>query len=198
MSLGAYFPKNLGGAGPLVAALNQAVNYAQGVKGKLVVSAAGNNGSDLDHDVNFVSVPAESGSGISAWAGAVDGSLASYSNHGVSGTWVGAGGGDFTPGAPALPGCALPATAFDGITSVCSPDSIFFGCGAGSVLFNGSGTSFSAPMVSGVAALAKGRYPNLTGNQLKTHLQSTADDVGPIGVDNLFSHGRVNAKNAVQ
>ena len=31
MSLGAYFPKNLAGAGPLVAALNKAVNYAQGV-----------------------------------------------------------------------------------------------------------------------------------------------------------------------
>lgn len=201
MSLGARFPKNATGAGPLVAAMNKAVNYAQGVQGKLVVSSAGNNGADLDKDKNFVNVPAQSGSGIAAWAGDIDGNLASYSNHGRSGAYVGAGGGDNTPGSPnvPLPGCVLPASGHDGIVSVCSTFSLFFGCGPNSYLFNGSGTSFSAPAVSGVAALVDGMAGGgLNGNQLKTILKQTADDLGKKGSDNLFSHGRVNANNAVQ
>lgn len=207
MSLGAYFPKNLPGGGPLVAALNKAVNFAQGVSGKLVVSSAGNGdpvtglGIDLDHDGNFVHVPSQSGSGVSAWAGDIDGGLASYSNHGHSGADVGAGGGDSTPGSPQipLPGCGLP-SGHDGIVSVCSPDSLFFPvCGTGNfVLFGGTGTSFSAPAVSGVAALAVGAHGSMNGGQLKTLLKNTADDLGKKGADNLFSHGRVNAKNASQ
>jgi subtilisin family serine protease len=179
--------------------MNKAVNHA-GSKGKLVVTAAGNDFSDLDHDGNFASVPAQSGSGISAWAGDIDGGLAVYSNHGRSGAWVGAGGGDNTPGSPQipLPGCVLPAFGHDGIVSVCSTFSIFFSCGPTSVLFGGTGTSFSAPMVAGVAALVDGKAGgSLSGGQLKTILARTADDVGPNGVDNLFSHGRVNAGNAV-
>ncbi len=197
MSLGAYFPKNLPGAGPLLAAMNKAVNYAQGVMGKLVVSAAGNDGANLGKDGNFVSLPAEAGSGVSAWAGDFYGNLASYTNYGVAGAQLGAGGGDGTPGV-FIPACPLPAFGHDGIVSVCSPDSIFFGCGFGSYLFNGSGTSFSAPIVAGVGALAKGVYPSKNGNQLKTHLMQTADDLGKKGVDKLYSHGRVNADNAVK
>lgn len=198
MSLGAYFPKNSPGGGPLLAAITKAVNYAQGVQGKLVVSASGNDGADLDHDGNFVSLPAQAGSGVSAWGGLIDGSLASYSNHGHSGAWVGAGSGGFVAGT-SLPGCVLPLSVHDDITSVCSPDSLFFGCGGGAnYLIGGNGTSFSAPLVSGVAALAKSRFPGMNGNQLKTHLKDTADDIGPVGADNDFSHGRVNAKTAVQ
>ena len=201
MSLGAYFPKNLPGAGPLVAALNNAVNFA-GSQGVLVVSAAGNNSADLDHDKNFTSVPAQSGSGVSIWAGDIDGNLASYSNFGRSGSRIGAGGGDFTPGSPNVPlaGCVLPAFGHDGIVSVCSTTSLFFGCGSGAnFLFNGTGTSFSAPLVSGVAALVDGKaFGSKNGGQLKTILSQTADDLGKKGVDAIFSHGRVNAGNAVQ
>ena len=39
---------------------------------------------------------------------------------------------------------------------------------------------------------------NLTGQRLRELLAETADDLGRRGVDNLFSHGRVNATNAVQ
>jgi WD40 repeat protein len=63
MSLTAGFAKNLKGAGPLVAALNKAVNYA-GSQGKLVVSAAGNAAFDMDKDGNVTWVPAQSGSGL--------------------------------------------------------------------------------------------------------------------------------------
>lgn len=201
MSLGARFAKNLPGAAQLVAALNKAVNFA-GSQGVLVVSSAGNNGADLDHDRNVVNVPAQSGSGISVWAGDIDGNLAGYSNFGRSGTWVGAGGGDNTPGSPSVPlaGCVLPAFGHDGIVSVCSTTSLFFGCGGGAtVLFNGSGTSFSAPLVAGVAALVDGKASGaLNAERLKTILSRTADDLGKKGVDGIFSHGRVNAGNAVR
>ncbi len=202
MSLGARFPKNAAGGGPLVAALNKAVNFAQGVAGKLVVSSAGNDSADLDRDRNVVSVPAQSGSGIATWAGDIDGNLAGYSNHGRSGATVGAGGGDNTPGTPQipLPGCALQASGQDGIVSICSTTSLFFPvCAPGNfVLSGGTGTSFSAPAVSGVAALIDGMHGGaLNGGQLKTILKNTADDIGKKGVDNLFSHGRVNARNAV-
>lgn len=200
MSLGAYFPKDLPGGGQLVGALAKAVNFAN-TQGVLVVSSAGNQGSDLDKDQNFTHLPSQAGSGIGAWAGDIDGGLASYSNHGRSGAWVGAGGGDNTPGSPQipLPGCLLPAFGHDGIISVCSTTSLFFGCGSGgNFLFNGSGTSFSAPLVSGVAALVDGKYGgSLNGNQIKTILSQTADDLGKKGVDNIFSHGRVNAGRAV-
>lgn len=198
MSLGARFPKNAPGAAPLVAGLNKAVNFAA-TQGVLVVSSAGNNGVDLDHDRNFINTPAQSGSGISAWAGDVNGGLAGYSNHGRSGAWVGAGGGDLTSISP-LPGCSIPLVCHSFMTSVCSSSSLFFNCGSGvNYLICGAGTSFSAPMVSGVAALVDGKNGGaLNGGQLRTVLSNTADDLGKKGVDNTFSHGRVNANNAVQ
>lgn len=199
MSLGAYFPKEAGG-GPLVAALNKAVNFAAS-QGVLVVSSSGNQGIDLDHDSNFIHVPSQAGSSASCWAGDIDGNLAGYSNHGLSGADFGAGGGDNTPGSPQLPlpGCALPVSAQDGIMSACSTFSLFFGCGPASYLIGGSGTSFAAPACSGVAALVDGKYGGAKNHgQLEAILQETADDLGKPGADNLFSHGRVNAGKAVQ
>ena len=105
MSLGATFNKRLRGAGPLIAALNKAVNYAAS-KGTLVVSAAGNDGLDLGQARDVTSVPAESGSGLAIaatgpidLAGTVGGPLAgprspaSYSNYGEGTTYVAAPGG---------------------------------------------------------------------------------------------------------
>lgn len=198
MSLGAYFPKNAQGGGPLVAALNKAVNYANS-HGKLVVSASGNDGADLQHDGNATSVPAESGAGISIYATNVNDERALYANHGVNATWVGAPGGDGVDPAAPLAGCPLPQTSQGGVIGACSTDSIFFGCGAnGFYIVNTAGTSFASPIVAGVAALVDGQYGGaLTPAQLKTILKSTADDLGPVGSDNEFSHGRVNAASAV-
>lgn len=104
MSLGAVFPKNAAGGGPLVAALNKAVNYASS-KGTLVISAAGNDGIDLGQAGNLVSVPAESGSGLAiSSTGPVDiagvfgapgdtRAPATYSNYGEGTIWVAAPGG---------------------------------------------------------------------------------------------------------
>jgi len=200
MSLGvpAGVAKNLSGAGPLVAALNQAVNYAES-QGKLVVSASGNDGLDMDHSGNSIFLPAESGSGISIYATAWDDSLASYSNYGVSGTWVGApGGAGIDP--PPLAGCTVAPSSQGGVIGACSSFSVFFGCGGGTFyLIGGSGTSFATPIAAGVAALIDGKAGGaLNGHQLATGLSHSADDLGAPGTDIFFSHGRVNARKAVE
>jgi thermitase len=59
------------------------------------------------------------------------------------------------------------------------------------------GTSFSSPIVAGVAALSLAVNPSLTNAELVSILEQSADDIGPPGYDNSFGWGRVNAFNAV-
>ncbi|MFC4542389.1 S8 family serine peptidase [Halosolutus amylolyticus] len=58
-----------------------------------------------------------------------------------------------------------------------------------------SGTSMAAPVVSGVAGLARSAHPDLSGEALREHLQETAVDVG-LDAD-AQGHGRVDAGAAV-
>lgn len=58
------------------------------------------------------------------------------------------------------------------------------------------GTSMASPAASGVAALIKGANPQLPLGALKTKLAQTADDEGPIGHDEFYGHGFVNARRA--
>jgi thermitase len=61
-----------------------------------------------------------------------------------------------------------------------------------------SGTSFSAPIVAGVAGLVISANPNLSGEQIQEVLKMSADDLGPAGWDPTFGWGRVNAGRAVE
>jgi subtilisin family serine protease len=60
------------------------------------------------------------------------------------------------------------------------------------------GTSFSAPVVAGVAALMISARPDLGSDQIKSLMYSTAVDLGAAGRDPIFGYGRVNAAAAVQ
>ena len=60
-----------------------------------------------------------------------------------------------------------------------------------------SGTSIAAPIVAGVAALVLSANPSLTGDELRTVLRQSADDLGPTGWDTSYGWGRVNAARAV-
>jgi subtilisin family serine protease len=60
-----------------------------------------------------------------------------------------------------------------------------------------SGTSQATPVVAGVAALVLSKNPALTPRQVKEIIQSSADDLGATGRDDLFGFGRVNAARAV-
>jgi subtilisin family serine protease len=59
------------------------------------------------------------------------------------------------------------------------------------------GTSFSSPIVAGVAALMASENPLLSNTQIVALLEQTADDIGAPGRDIYFGFGRVNAFRAV-
>ncbi len=61
-----------------------------------------------------------------------------------------------------------------------------------------SGTSFSAPVISGAAALLASAFPNLTGQQIMEILLSSADDAGAAGIDSIFGRGILNIQRAFQ
>jgi Subtilase family/Bacterial Ig domain/Fervidolysin N-terminal prodomain len=62
---------------------------------------------------------------------------------------------------------------------------------------SGAGTSFSAPIVAGVAALVFSANPSLTGAEVCDILKQSADDFGTVGWDSSYGWGRVNAARAV-
>ena len=59
------------------------------------------------------------------------------------------------------------------------------------------GTSFSAPLVSGVAMLARARFPDDDAGAIARRLQSGARDAGLPGRDDLFGSGIVDALGAL-
>lgn len=60
-----------------------------------------------------------------------------------------------------------------------------------------AGTSQASPHVAGVAALVLSVDPGLSNTQVEEILESTATDLGPGGKDDLFGHGRVDARASV-
>ena len=182
MSLGATFDRinaGGGGAGPLIAALNRAITYAT-ASGVLCVSAAGNEGVNLNS--RLWSIPAQSGNGMAVAATgpyclADFDRPASYTNYGQSVVNVAAPGGDFACG-----------TSADMVLSPGSATGYYFA----------AGTSMAAPHVSGVAALIVGRYGHMKPAQIQAIIQKSADDILKPGTDPYSGRGRINALAALQ
>ncbi|WP_353357216.1 S8 family serine peptidase [Intrasporangium sp. DVR] len=61
----------------------------------------------------------------------------------------------------------------------------------------GDGTSSSAPLVAGVAALVRTKYPTYTPAQIARRIKSTARDAGPRGIDPYYGAGFLDAAAAV-
>ncbi|SCL17659.1 Repeat domain-containing protein [Micromonospora rhizosphaerae] len=61
----------------------------------------------------------------------------------------------------------------------------------------GDGTSFAAPIASGVAALVRTANPSWTPQQVIDRLRATARDAGPRGIDSYYGYGVLDAYHAV-
>ena len=203
MSLGATFDRinqGGGGAGPLIAALNRAINYAT-QQGTLVVSAAGNEAVNLNS--RLWSVPAQSGNGMAVSALAPAGYFsplgstntdlpASYTNIGRSVVSVGAPGGDFRYAGNEL--CfGTPCWVLD---MVLSPGRV--NANGTSSSFFAAGTSMAAPHVAGVAALIVGKYGKMSPTAIRTRIENGAVDILKPGSDDFSGKGRLDAVNALQ
>ena len=162
-------------------ALQDAITAARAA-GVIVVAAAGNAGSE----VQFYPAAYE---GVVAVGAVTSGSArASYSNFGDFVDVVAPGGDDVDRDGDGYP---------DRILSTMGDDS------SGAIEFRygwSSGTSMAAPHVTGVAALMKAVYPQLSPAQFDAALASgvTVDDLGASGRDKQYGFGLIDAYRAVQ
>jgi len=60
-----------------------------------------------------------------------------------------------------------------------------------------SGTSQSAPHVSGAAAILRSKWPSKTAAEIVTILYDTATDLGDVGTDTIYGRGLLNLDNAI-
>jgi len=170
---------SLGSAGGASSALRTAIDRATAA-GVLVVVSAGNEGDKLDpaFDPNSPSPFAQSlvanGNGLVIIATAVDdnGIITKFSNK-----------------AGAAQNAVLSALG-QGICCEYRNDTIYrlvANDGTSVRVFNG--TSYSAPQISGAAALLAQAFPNLTGAQIVNLLLTSARDAGAAGTDTIYGRG---------
>jgi subtilisin family serine protease len=170
--------------GPGSSALQSAVAYAYD-NGVVVCAASGNGGSDGIGDAACDFPAAYDAYVIAVGATQYDESRAPYSNYGSSLDIVAPGGntgvdqnGDGYP---------------DGVLQ-----NTFGQTTVDWAYYFYQGTSMATPHVSGVAALLLAGDPTLTPDEIRSILQSTADDLGATGRDNTFGWGLVNATAALR
>ncbi|MHA7282136.1 S8 family serine peptidase [Arthrobacter sp. TMS2-4] len=107
------------------------------------------------------------------------------------------------PGVLAVAGLDRAGTASDEASSegisiaVAAPSENLVGGLPGGFYADWSGTSGAAPLVSGVAALIRSRYPDLTAAQVVNRIVGTARDAGAPGFDTLYGHGVLDVAAAV-
>ncbi len=177
---------SLGGSAPsaaMIASVTRAANA-----GIVVVISAGNDGGSTDPAVDFnnpdpfASGLRKAGNGNVIIAGSVGdtGTISAFSNR---------------AGAEAA---SYLAALGDKICCVYENGAIKVGTNAAGQTVNYvfSGTSFSAPQISGAVALLRQAFPNLTGVQVVDLLLSTARDAGTAGTDTTYGRGILDITNA--
>lgn len=168
-NMGAKLASNSWGCSCNSKSLEDAMSYLHG-KGMVVVAAAGNE----NYDSIYFS-PASIDEVITVSASDSNDAKANFSNFGLK-TDVIAPGVDILS-TKSSRGCT---------TNI-----------VGDYYCRLSGTSMSAPHVTGLAALIWSKNPNLTNEQVRQILRTTSFDLGAMGRDKDFAYGRIDAKAAV-
>lgn len=81
--------------------------------------------------------------------------------------------------------------------AVAAPSENLVGGLPGGLYADWSGTSGAAPLVSGVAALIRSRYPELSAAEVVNRIVDTARDAGEPGFDTLYGYGVLDVAAAV-
>ncbi len=184
----------------VAAAFNRAANYAFR-KGALLVSAAGNDTTDLDHDGDRVRFPCQSPHAICAsgtgpaGADGINGpwhdvdARAPYSAYGRSAIDVAApsGAGEVGQFRRVWVPCTTTPT-----ESTPAP-----ACRAHQPVAQASGTSFAAPHVAGLAALLVAQLGHGNPALIRERILQSADDLGEPGTDPYYGKGRINVARAL-
>lgn len=165
------------------AAEQAAADYAYS-KGAVIVVAAGNEGVEIkDYGI------AGSNKVLTVAATGVDDERLGYSN------W-----GKISVAAPGHDILSLRARRSDLMLDIeganYSPGAAYVG--EDKRYYRAGGTSFSAPMVSGLASLMIANDPTLTNRQVMNIIKSTARDIGIPGVDQFTGYGIIDARAALK
>ncbi|TDK26764.1 peptidase S8 [Arthrobacter crusticola] len=95
-------------------------------------------------------------------------------------------------------GVASRESSSEGISiAVAAPSENLVGGLPGAFYAEWSGTSGAAPLVSGVAALIRSKYPELSAAQVVNRIVGTARDAGAPGFDTIYGHGILDVAAAV-
>lgn len=184
----------------LLTMLQRAADYAYNA-GVTIISSAGNEATDLDHNKSDVKVPAElknvqsiSATAPIGWAvnpfNASFDNLASYSNYGKTGVQFSAPGGDSV-----YPGNEL--CIVGGVLQSCWVFDLVFSTISGGWGWS-AGTSMASPHAAGVAALIIGKNGgSMDPDAVVRELERTATDYGRKKNDDVHGNGAVNAAAAV-
>jgi subtilisin family serine protease len=160
-----------------------AIDYAYS-KGVVLVVAAGNEGANVDsYGI------AGQDKVLTVAATGFDDQRAVFSN------W-----GKISVAAPGLDVLSLRAQRTDTMQGIAG---VKYSVGAAYVgadkrYYRASGTSFSAPLVAGLASLMIADDPSLTNRQVMNIIKSTARDIGIPGVDQYTGYGIVDARAALK
>ena len=81
---------------------------------------------------------------------------------------------------------------------VTAPGDEVYSIGARGSVYSSSGTSFSAPFVTGLAALLKEAHPQMNTDDFKAILQASCYDLGDAGYDKEFGWGLIQVPAAIR
>lgn len=88
-------------------------------------------------------------------------------------------------------------SSYGSFVSLAAPGAGIWTCNTNETYASWSGTSFSSPIVAGVASLVASINPALSNTQIVSVLEGTATHLGSSGYNMYYGYGLVNASNAV-